>query len=308
MNETIIPLIIPLKIPVDADASTDAILVDTILDHLNLRSSYDCETSQEGHLHRELARLLKLRRKAYDVCVCVDTTLCRNVEEKEEKVNDLMQYYCALMDLESRKVCVKFGKEFEFHWTCALTSSMVENYNGRAPVYSGDLLAYERACILFNVVVLNSQYSLFNRLLSFSSDINFDISELKQGKETQFESAMILHRLYEDFSSSYEGTSADLSLLGLQMLEKIMLAEGQVVSLEFAIRSAQTRQDSVKAKIAASAAMLYNNALLLAQRLPSEVSFVNCFVKIIQLSLKVKLINYVISWVKIGLSCYKLML
>ena len=303
MNTTIIPLSIPLKIPIDADASTDSFLIDSILNHLDLRKCYEFERACDDvkPLHEELQRLVELRRGAYNVCQPEDghddndnINIYSNNEksqdnnqeykenssdDKEEEVNALLQYYCALMDLESRKICKKFGEDFEFHWTCAL-SSYVENNDededakGCMPVYSGDLIAYERACILFNVVALNLKNSLFNRRndKENSNEIGWDTTELKRAYEMYLESASILHRLHEDFSSSYEGTSADLSLEGLQMLEKITMAEGQVVSLEHATRSARTQHDSVKAKIAASAAMLYEHALLLAQRLPSKVS------------------------------------
>ena len=283
LTETIIPLYIPLKIAVDAEVSTDAKTFDQILNYLSKKPGNQNSQVKES----EIQRLVDLRRAAYNALGTVSPNSINfngqiHQLTHSERVSALLTYCKALLDLETMGVCDDFGEDFEFHWTCALIhlDAFNENYDDQdqveneMPVFYGNRLAYERACILFNVVALNIQNSIFNR--DGEDELNGDTrNSFKDDYEMHQTQASILKYLQSNFSSTYKNTSSDLSKSGLQMLEKAILAEGQVAYLQNALAlteaSGRMRQDSVNAKLAASAALLYKEALDLADSL--EVSF-----------------------------------
>lgn len=157
---------------------------------------------------------------------------------KDENGRDLLyRYYGQLELLELRFPIDEEHVRIIFTWYDAFTQSPISQYS----------LAYEKACVLFNIA----------SILSFTA-ITQSRSEsdgMKKAYHSFQAAAGLLNFINDNF---LHAPSADLSREMVKMLSSVMLAQAQEVFTEKQIRD--SGKSSIVAKLAAETASLYHNA------------------------------------------------
>lgn len=149
----------------------------------------------------------------------------------------LYRYYGQLELLELRFPIDEDHVRISFTWYDAFTDNTVSQYS----------LAYEKACVLFNIA----------SILSFtaSNQTRSDVDGMKKAYHSYQACAGLLNFVNDNF---LHAPSTDLSREMVKTLSQVMLAQAQEVFTEKQIRD--SGKSSIIAKLAAETANLYHNA------------------------------------------------
>lgn len=157
---------------------------------------------------------------------------------KDESGRDLLyRYYGQLELLELRIPIDEEHARISFTWYDAFTQSPISQYS----------LAYEKACVLFNIV----------SILSFTAitQARSELDGMKKAYHSFQAAAGLLNFINDNF---LHAPSTDLSREMVRTLSNIMLAQAQEVFTEKQIRD--HGKPSIIAKLAAETSHLYHNA------------------------------------------------
>ena len=157
---------------------------------------------------------------------------------RDESGRDLLyRYYGQLELLELRFPIDEDHIKISFTWYDAFTESPISQYS----------LAYEKACVLFNIASIMS--------LTASTQTRSEVAGMKKAYHSLQACAGLLNFINDNF---LHAPSTDLSREMVKTLSNIMLAQAQEVFTEKQIKDAG--KSSIIAKLAAEAANLYHIA------------------------------------------------
>lgn len=161
----------------------------------------------------------------------------RGAGKDEMGRNLLYRYYGQLELLELRFPIEEEHVRIAFTWYDAFTEASISQYS----------LAYEKACVLFNIA----------SILSFtaSTQIRTEVEGMKKAYHSLQACAGLLNFINENF---LHAPSTDLSREMVKTLSNAMLAQAQEVFTEKQIRD--RGKSSIIAKLSAECASLYHNA------------------------------------------------
>jgi programmed cell death 6-interacting protein len=222
---------VPLKEPCDTG----------IVRPLNKYFSTSCGKADKTKHYREVTKQFnKLRNDA----------IFRFHEKCESSLGTAYNYYDQLCALEEKVQSSEV--RIPFKWKCAFKKRSILGGCISQTVRS---IAYEKACVLFNIAALQSSVAAVQSTESEDG--------LKLAAKMFQQAAGVFRHLEEKFKLAMHGPTPDLNPETLEALSALMLAQGQEILVQKAIHD--KAKDAVIAKLTSQCDELYAEALKLFQ-------------------------------------------